>query len=55
MTGAKIAMFRDHATPRFLYQSLQLFGGVRDGLLKPATHLATYHNGRAQPFRQLYS
>jgi uncharacterized protein (TIGR02421 family) len=35
----KIAMLRDRDTPRFLYQSLQLFGGARDDLLRLATRL----------------
>jgi len=32
-------MLRDRDTPRFLYQSLQLFGGARNSLLKLATTL----------------
>ena len=33
----KLTMLRDRDTPRFLYESLQLFGGVRDDLLQLAT------------------
>lgn len=35
----KIAMLRDRDTPKFLYQSLQLFGGAKDDLLALATGL----------------
>ncbi len=35
----KIAMLRDRDTPKFLYQSLQLFGGAKDDLLELATGL----------------
>jgi uncharacterized protein (TIGR02421 family) len=35
----KLTMLRDRDTPRFLYESLQLFGGVRDDLLELAKDL----------------
>lgn len=35
----KINMLRDYDTPRFLHESLQLFGGVNDELLELATDL----------------
>ncbi len=35
----KLTMLRDRDTPRFLYESLQLFGGVRDDLLQLAKDL----------------
>jgi uncharacterized protein (TIGR02421 family) len=35
----KLTMLRDRDTPRFLYESLQLFGGVRDTLLHAALEL----------------
>jgi uncharacterized protein (TIGR02421 family) len=35
----KIAMLRDRDTPRFLYESLQLFGGAEDDLLQLAGDL----------------
>ena len=35
----KLTMLRDRDTPRFLYESLQLFGGVQDGLLQLAQDL----------------
>ncbi|TWU24760.1 flavohemoglobin expression-modulating QEGLA motif protein [Bythopirellula polymerisocia] len=35
----KISMLRDRDTPRFLYESLQLFGGVKDDLLQLAKDL----------------
>ena len=35
----KLTMLRDRDTPRFLYESLQLFGGVKDSLLRLAEDL----------------
>lgn len=35
----KLTMLRDRDTPRFLYESLQLFGGVKDPLLQLARDL----------------
>ncbi|HRX79394.1 MAG: DUF1704 domain-containing protein [Planctomycetaceae bacterium] len=35
----KLSMLRDRDTPRFLHESLQLFGGVKDDLLELATSL----------------
>lgn len=35
----KLTMLRDRDTPRFLYESLQLYGGVRDDLLDLAKEL----------------
>jgi uncharacterized protein (TIGR02421 family) len=35
----KLTMLRDRDTSRFLYESLTLFGGVKDGMLKLATDL----------------
>ena len=35
----KLTMLRDRDTPRFLYESLQLFGGVKDKLLRVARDL----------------
>ena len=35
----KLTMLRDRDTPRFLYESLQLFGGVQDDLLQTAKDL----------------
>jgi uncharacterized protein (TIGR02421 family) len=35
----KLSMLRDRDTPRFLYESLQLFGGVKDDLLELAKNL----------------
>jgi len=37
----KLTMLRDRDTPRFLYESLQLFGGVDNDLLRLAQHLLT--------------
>ena len=37
----KLTMLRDRDTPRFLYESLQLFGGVEDKLLHLAQSLLT--------------
>lgn len=35
----KLSMLRDRDTPKFLYESLQLFGGVKDDLLDLANNL----------------
>ena len=35
----KLSMLRDRDTPKFLYESLQLFGGVKDELLNLANNL----------------
>lgn len=35
----KLSMLRDRDTPKFLYESLQLFGGVKDDLLELANNL----------------
>ena len=35
----KLSMLRDRDTPRFLYESLQLFGGVKDDLLELAKNV----------------
>ena len=41
----KLTMLRDRDTPRFLFESLQLFGGVRDDLLHLATSLLNQLSG----------
>jgi uncharacterized protein (TIGR02421 family) len=42
----KLTMLRDRDTSRFLYESLQLFGGVRDDLLRLAQDLLRQLSGR---------
>jgi uncharacterized protein (TIGR02421 family) len=42
----KITMLRDRDTSRFLYESLQLFGGVRDNLLQLAQDLLKSLSGK---------
>ena len=42
----KLTMLRNRDTPRFLYTSLQLFGGVEDDLLQLARSLLTQLPGR---------
>ncbi len=42
----KLTMLRDRDTPRFLYESLQLFGGVRDDLLQVAKDLLAQLSGK---------
>jgi uncharacterized protein (TIGR02421 family) len=44
----KITMLRDRDTPRFLYESLQLFGGVRDDLLELAKDLLKQLSGKGE-------
>lgn len=44
----KLTMLRDRDTPRFLYESLQLFGGVRDDLLKLANDLLQRLTGNGE-------
>ncbi len=44
----KLTMLRDRDTPRFLFESLQLFGGVRDKLLRLATDLLNQLSARAR-------
>lgn len=42
----KLTMLRDRDTPKFIYESLQLFGGVEDPLLKLAQDLLTHLPGK---------
>ena len=42
----KLTMLRDRDTPRFVYESLQLFGGVSDELLKLAKDLLRELSGK---------
>jgi uncharacterized protein (TIGR02421 family) len=42
----KLTMLRDRDTPRFLHESLQLFGGVRDSLLQLAQDLLSRLPGK---------
>jgi uncharacterized protein (TIGR02421 family) len=42
----KLTMLRDRDTPRFLYESLQLFGGVEDNLLVLAQDLLQQLSGK---------
>ncbi|NNE00484.1 MAG: flavohemoglobin expression-modulating QEGLA motif protein [Pirellulaceae bacterium] len=44
----KLTMLRDRDTPRFLYESLQLFGGVKDDLLKLAKELLEQLSGKSE-------
>ena len=43
----KLTMLRDRDTPRFLYESLQLFGGVQDDLLRLAKDLLDQLSSKA--------
>ncbi|MGB5502046.1 MAG: flavohemoglobin expression-modulating QEGLA motif protein [Polyangiales bacterium] len=43
----KLTMLRDRDTPRFFYESLQLFGGVQDDLLQQAKALLKMQSGQA--------
>ncbi len=42
----KLTMLRDRDTPRFLYESLQLFGGVQGSLVQLAKDLLTQLSGK---------
>ncbi len=42
----KLTMLRDRDTPRFLFESLQLFGGVQDDLLRLAKDLLNELSGK---------
>ena len=42
----KLTMLRDRDTPQFLYESLQLFGGVSDDLLKLANDVLNQLSGK---------
>lgn len=42
----KLTMLRDRDTPKFVYESLQLFGGVSDNLLKLANDLLNQLSGK---------
>lgn len=44
----KLTMLRDRDTPRFLYESLQLFGGVKDDLLSLANDLLHQLPGKSR-------
>ncbi len=44
----KLTMLRDRDTPRFLYESLQLFGGVQDDLYQLAKELLARLSGPAR-------
>jgi len=44
----KLTMLRDRDTPRFLYQSMQLFGGVKDDVLQLAKDLLGNLSAKSQ-------
>lgn len=44
----KLTMLRDRDTKRFLYESLQLFGGVKDSTLSLATDLLNQLSGKSE-------